>query len=126
MYWSITFFDYLNEHLTPIYTLYHIVMHYSFIQTFSKLALPVYVNCALSHIDSFNPVAVVSGNPSQMGIAGQVGAIGPDASSNMGTSLIPDNGVMVMYWCLASPNCTVCAINEFLFIMMVWQIIYTY
>ncbi|KAF4118761.1 paraspeckle component 1 isoform X1 [Onychostoma macrolepis] len=44
--------------------------------------------------DSFNPVAVVSGNPSQMGIAGQVGAMGPDASSNMGTSLIPDNGVM--------------------------------
>lgn len=86
----------------------------------------MYVNCTLSHIDSFNPVAVVRGNPSQIVIAGQVGAMGPDASSTMGTSLIPDNGVMVMYWCLASPNCTVCAINEFLFIMLAWQIIYTH
>ncbi|KAL1282366.1 hypothetical protein QQF64_001169, partial [Cirrhinus molitorella] len=47
--------------------------------------------------DSFNPVTAVSGNPSQMGIAGRVGAMGPDGSSNIGTPLIPDNGVMVMY-----------------------------
>lgn len=63
------------------------------------------VNCTLSYVDSFNPVAVVSGNqgPSQMmGIAGRVGAMGPEGSSNMGTHLIPDNGVMVMYLCLAS------------------------
>ncbi|ROL42752.1 Paraspeckle component 1 [Anabarilius grahami] len=42
---------------------------------------------------SFNPVAAVSSNqgPSQMmGIAGRVGAMG---SSNMGTHLIPDNGL---------------------------------
>lgn len=41
-----------------------------------------------------NMGAAVSGNPSQMGLAGRVGAMGPDGSSNMGTPLIPDNGVM--------------------------------
>ncbi|KAK7161776.1 hypothetical protein R3I94_004449 [Phoxinus phoxinus] len=52
---------------------------------------------AINMGDSFNPVAAVGGNqgPSQiMGIAGRVGAIGPEGSSNMGTHLIPDNGVM--------------------------------
>ncbi|XP_042610516.1 paraspeckle component 1 [Cyprinus carpio] len=49
---------------------------------------------AINMGDSFNPVAVVSGNPPQMGLAGRVGAMGPDGSSNMGTPLIPDNGVM--------------------------------
>lgn len=72
-------------------------MHYSFFKSLSELALSVYVGCTLSYIDSFNPVAVVSGNPPQMGLAGRVGAMGPDGSSNMGTPLIPDNGVMVMY-----------------------------
>ncbi|XP_016116850.1 paraspeckle component 1-like isoform X1 [Sinocyclocheilus grahami] len=49
---------------------------------------------AINMGDSFNPVAAVSGNPSQMGLAGRVGAMGPEGSSNMGTPLIPDNGVM--------------------------------
>ncbi|XP_016357447.1 paraspeckle component 1 isoform X1 [Sinocyclocheilus anshuiensis] len=49
---------------------------------------------AINMGDSFNPVAAVSSNPSQMGLAGRVGAMGPEGSSNMGTPLIPDNGVM--------------------------------
>ncbi|XP_022530556.1 paraspeckle component 1 isoform X1 [Astyanax mexicanus] len=54
---------------------------------------------AINMGDSFNPATAVSGNqgPTQMmgmGMSGRGGAMGPEASTNMGAPLIPDNGAM--------------------------------
>lgn len=73
------------------------------VQVGSKLVL-VNTGHALSCVDAFNPATAVSGNqgPAQMmgmGMSGRGGAMGPEASTNMGAPLIQDNGNMVTYQC---------------------------